>query len=339
MKEKKYNFFDKQLHKIILKSKLVKSTLFELEKIFFLKNEVNVKCLFITGLPRSGSTSLLYSLDNSNLFGSLKYSDMPFILSPNIWKNLTYFLKKKNEDFERHHQDGIIFNQDSPEAFEEVFWMNLLNEKYIGKNLIHYHNINNDNICEFKNFIKLIITLRKSKYYLSKNNNNILRLKDLSKNIENSIFFVIFRNPYHQAISLQKQYFKFIELQNQDAFIEEYMNMIGHFEFGKNYKEFFFGKQKIYTDKNKIEYWIELWIEAYAYLYKSSEKKKNIIFLSYEEICKNKIDYLKSKIKDEEIIQNINLNNFTNKNKGLIIKECKILDEALKFYNLMMNRL
>ena len=49
MKEKKYNFFDKQLHKIILKSKLVKSTLFELEKIFFLKNEVNVKCLFITG--------------------------------------------------------------------------------------------------------------------------------------------------------------------------------------------------------------------------------------------------------------------------------------------------
>ena len=50
------------------------------------------------------------------------YKDMPFILAPNLWSKLSF--NKKNIDLvERAHGDGIRVSVESPEAFEEVFWM------------------------------------------------------------------------------------------------------------------------------------------------------------------------------------------------------------------------
>ena len=57
------------------------------------KNEQNLEKnhIFITGMPRSGSTVLLYYLYQSELFASLTYRDMPFVISP----KLNFFNKKK----------------------------------------------------------------------------------------------------------------------------------------------------------------------------------------------------------------------------------------------------
>ena len=56
-----YNFLQKQLHLITLGNRLIKKSLFEIEKNIFLKkdNLNNSEHIFITGLPRSGTTSLL----------------------------------------------------------------------------------------------------------------------------------------------------------------------------------------------------------------------------------------------------------------------------------------
>ena len=91
-----YNFLTKFIHDFVLGNKLIKKSLFEIEKIIYLK-KVNFKLnkhVFISSLPRSGTTILLNSLYTSGSFASLKYSNMPFITSPNLSR---LFYKKKNK--------------------------------------------------------------------------------------------------------------------------------------------------------------------------------------------------------------------------------------------------
>ena len=57
----KYTFLQKKLHKLCLKNNIIKKSLFEIEKILFFKKDILNKesHIFITGLPRSGTTTLL----------------------------------------------------------------------------------------------------------------------------------------------------------------------------------------------------------------------------------------------------------------------------------------
>ena len=123
LKNLKYTYFSKVFHRLVLNSNQRLKMLFEIEKKIFLKGNDNfdINCLFITGLPRSGSTILLNSLYQTNFFSSLKYSDMPFITCPNLWSKIN-FSKKNILNHERAHKDGIKIDLQSPEAFEEVFW-------------------------------------------------------------------------------------------------------------------------------------------------------------------------------------------------------------------------
>ena len=108
---------------------------FEIEKIIYLKNKdlTNQSHIFISGLPRSGTTSLLNFIYLSNQFASLKYKNMPFVLSPNFSK---LFNKKNILKKERLHADGITYDINSPEAFDEVFFSN--DEEFIKNELSNY---------------------------------------------------------------------------------------------------------------------------------------------------------------------------------------------------------
>ena len=64
---------------------------------------------------------------------------------------------------------------------------------------------------------------------LIKNNNNHLRLRSLLEYFKESYFLFIYRDPIHHANSLLNQHLNFINLQKEDKFILNYMNMIGHF--------------------------------------------------------------------------------------------------------------
>ena len=65
---------------------------------------------------------------------------------------------------ERAHGDGIKVSTESPEAFEEVFW----------KTFNHYED---DSIEKFKIYINNILKKSNKKRYISKNNQNIKRVK------------------------------------------------------------------------------------------------------------------------------------------------------------------
>ena len=124
-----YSFIQKFLHDFVLTKKIINKTLFEIEKKIYLRNKdfINKSHIFITGLPRSGTTSLLNFLYSSNQYASLTYRNMPFVLSPNLSK----LFNKKNIPKKRAHGDGITFDINSPEAFDEVFNNN---EEFIKKN-------------------------------------------------------------------------------------------------------------------------------------------------------------------------------------------------------------
>ena len=80
-----YSFFEKYLHKATLDSKILNNLLFDLEKFFFLINENFENNCFIFGLARSGTTTALNYIYNTNEYASPLYKDMPFILSCNLW--------------------------------------------------------------------------------------------------------------------------------------------------------------------------------------------------------------------------------------------------------------
>jgi len=284
-----YNNIQKFLHDFVLSKKIINKSLFELEKIIYLENKdiKNQSHVFITGLPRSGTTSLLNFLFSSNEYGSLTYNNMPFILSPNFSK---LFHKKNITKKERLHRDGINFDNNSPEAFDEVFFDN--NEEFIRN--------------ELKNYIQLILLSKKKTKYLSKNNLNYRRIDLIQSILPNSIFLVTIRKPLQHANSLLNQHLNFSQLQKEDDFIRRYMNYLGHNEFGLNHRSW--NKAIHFNDLNNINYWLEQWNLFYEFIYTKFQSYENCYFVIYEELDNS--NYV------EKILKKINLE----KNKDIYLQ-------------------
>ncbi|MEK9627541.1 MAG: sulfotransferase [Nitrospinota bacterium] len=293
----------------------MQSLLYDLEKQFFLdKAAVNrTQHLFITGLARSGTTSVLNLFYSGGTFASLAYEDMPFILSPNLWSKVRG-KSAQLEKVERAHGDEIFINLQSPEAFEEVFWKYILQNNYIHSHHLEKHTVSEKHVQEFENFIQLVLKLRNRKNYLSKNNNNILRLNSLSKQMEDSIFLIIFRDPLNHARSLLNTHNKFIPFQEEDDFVREYMNFIGHNEFGLDHKRMLFTGDFKNNDAMALDYWLELWCHIYGFLEKNCTSK-NVRFVCYEDLCENPESYLRKKVLEDLFLDNLNFESLKNKNK------------------------
>jgi hypothetical protein len=129
-----YGILERWLHWIALEPASVRHLAFELERQFALpKRPIPATssdkiadpadgAVYVCGLARSGTTMLLHILDEIDAFRSLTYRDMPFVLAPNLWKQITRHSQKQSVTTERAHGDGILVDFDSPEGFEEVFW-------------------------------------------------------------------------------------------------------------------------------------------------------------------------------------------------------------------------
>ena len=291
-----YSNIQKFLHDFVLSKKFINKSLFELEKIIYLKNkDIKSKShIFITGMPRSGTTSLLNFLYSSDEYASLTYKNMPFILSPNLSK---LFHKKITTKKERLHGDGITYDVNSPEALDEIFFDN--NEEFIKNELVNY--------------IQLILLNKSKDKYLSKNNLNYKRIDLIQSILHNSIFLIPIRKPLQHANSLLNQHLHFSQLQKEDDFIRRYMNYLCHNEFGLNHKPW--NNPIHFNDLNNINYWLEQWYLFYEFIYKKFQSYENCYFVIYEELD-NPI-YVKKILKkiNLEKNQNIDFQFFRNSNK------------------------
>jgi hypothetical protein len=269
-----YSFIQRFLHNFALSSQLMREIMFDLEQSIFLRSEdiFPDNHVFVAGLARSGTTVLLNAIYQSNQFASLTYNDMPFILSPNLWSKIS---SKKNfsELQERAHTDNIFINLNSPEAFEEVFWKTFEVDLEVCKEL-------------FIKFVLLILKKNHRSRYLSKNNQNIRRLVLINEIFPKSKILVPFRDPIQQSFSLFLNHKKFIKKQTDDRFVRTYMDLIGHSEFGLDYK-IVKTSNLLYPNPIDFNHWLEQWLLNYKALEKLSIKYSGIFLISYGSLCNN----------------------------------------------------
>jgi len=317
-----YSLIQKFLHDFVLKKKFINKSLFEIEKMIFLKDLdiKNQSHIFITGLPRSGTTSLLNFLFSSNSFASLTYKNMPFILSPNFSK--IFHQNKISEKKERMHNDGINFDINSPEALDEIFFNN--DETFIKKELLNY--------------LELILISEQKDRYLSKNNLNFKRLDLISSILPNSKFLITIREPLQHAYSLLNQHLHFSKLQKNDDFVRRYMNYLGHNEFGLDHKPW--NEESINNDFNEIDYWLEQWSLFYQKILRNYQSNKSCFFVIYEELTNQSYVKILAKQTNLKKIEKLNFNYFKNSNKKQvnISYSKKIYNNANNIYTEFKNQ-
>ena len=94
-----YSWLEQKLHKFALSSQFMREVTFDFESTNISPLSVTGDHVFITGLARAGTTILLNALYKSNIFASLSYADMPFVLAPNLWSKISFIKKDSKSIF------------------------------------------------------------------------------------------------------------------------------------------------------------------------------------------------------------------------------------------------
>lgn len=286
-KRKDYGAGSRMLHQLVLGSSVVGETLFDIEKVLHgrgVRDTSREKHVFIAGLARAGTTIVMRTLYDNGRFLSLTYRDMPFIMAPNSWRACSKMFSLEGCKQERAHGDGIRVDYDSPEALEEVFWRTFCESDYIKKDRLVPMESDAETIENFKEFVSIVLKSEPGKKYLSKNNNNILRLKSVSRAFPNAVIIVPFRDPVQQAYSLRTQHRKFVG--EEDSFTGKYMKWLAHHEFGVHHRPFVFHENVTdLIDTDDINYWVQLWVDTYSYVLENLPL--GAILLSYEMLCED----------------------------------------------------
>ena len=235
-----YSATDRFLHRMALGVPVLPEMLHDLERVMYLKSSPDAADgahVFVCGLARAGTTVLTRELHRTGAFGSLTYRDMPFVLAPNAWQNLSRSSKLDAKD--RAHGDGIQVDLDSTEALEEVFWRVTCGEDYIHESSLSRHSPDAAELTAYEEFLRLVLRRTGRPRYLSKNNNNILRLPALAGQFPKAQILVPIRDPFQHAQSLLTQHLRF---QSASGFEANYFKWLGHHEFGATHRPFQLGE-------------------------------------------------------------------------------------------------
>lgn len=288
-----YGLLSRLLHHIALGSGALREASFDLDQhLAGPKNKPSSdrmeQPVFVTGLARSGTSILLKTLYETGVFTTLTYRDMPFVLAPRLWRRITRRYGKAAEERERAHADGIAISFDSPEALEEVFWLTFAGDRYLRNDRLVAHSTDGDVIDAFRRYVGAIIDADKpERRYLSKNNNNVLRLGALRHAFPDGSIIVPFRNPYDQATSLLRQHQHFSARHAEDPFSLRYMRWLGHFEFGGDHRPFDFGngiENLLSYDPSTLEHWLIHWTLVYEWILE--QENLNLLLFDYDAFCK-----------------------------------------------------
>jgi hypothetical protein len=283
-----YNFLQRLLHRILLGNRFVAEFCLDLET-GRIKVDADVvkqgKHVLVAGLARSGTTILMRCLHDTGSFTSLTYRDMPFVLMPVFWRRLSKGGRRQIPAAERAHGDGVLVGYDSPEAFEEVFWKTCDGPSYIRPDRLVRHEPDDEILEKYRRYIGLVLRSRPGgpQRYLSKNNNNILRLASLGRALPSGVVFIPFRSPLQHAYSLLRQHERFVARSEQDPFSVRYMTWLGHHEFGADHRPFSFTDAANPFRPEELDYWLVLWRSVYEWVLETAPEQA--AFVSYEQLC------------------------------------------------------
>lgn len=296
-----YSRLDQWMHRLAFGASELQRNLSAIEELVYAERLRGIRLespIFITSLPRAGTTAMLETMVRLPGIATHRYSDMPFVMAPILWNELSCkFRKNGNASRPRAHGDGISIGIDSPEAFEEVLWKDRWPDHYSARGIRLWSVAEDD--PQFRD--RLLMHMRKiaiargpqNTRYLSKNNGNVGRLDLLFHLFPDAHVVVPFREPIDHANSLLRQHRNFLALHTESAFAERYMRDIGHFEFGSLHKPFLFpgfaDDAARFTPRD-IEYWLAYWIAAFSHVRKRSGK---VILLPLEHFRRKPATMLK----------------------------------------------
>ena len=99
----RYGRVDQLLHKLAFSTESIQMLFADVEEYLYkqkYQDIVNESPVFVSSVPRSGTTILLELLSSTKAFAFHSYRNMPFLLAPIIWKKLAFTEK-----------EGIISNE------------------------------------------------------------------------------------------------------------------------------------------------------------------------------------------------------------------------------------
>lgn len=278
-----YSALDRLLHRLALGWPVLAEMSHDIERARFLGSSPADRGdhVFVTGLARAGTTILMREIHRTGDFGSLTYADMPFVLAPNLWAGLNRRGREPGRRSERAHGDGIEVDTHSPEALDEVYWRVFDGKSYITPSGLRPHAPDAALVAGYRDLIRLVLRRTGRARYVSKNNNNILRILPLARAMPGAQFLVPLRDPFAHAASLLSQHRRFL---GADAFTRDYMTWLGHHEFGATHRPFLFDTRP-QGQPDDPDYWLGLWIAAYTALDAAEAAADNICFVPYEALA------------------------------------------------------
>lgn len=300
--ENRYSTADQWLHQIAFSTVPAQLALADFEDRLHREaiNRVAVeRPVFITALPRAGTTLLLECCAGLDEFAAHTYRRMPFVLTPLLWERFSRSFRVSARPRERAHGDGMTVSMDSPEALEEVLWLGFWREHYEADRIRPWeaHEADPEFLEFFRSHIRKLILATHGEHphgtvrYVSKNNANIARMGWLAGAFPDARFVVPFREPLQHAASLRRQHRNFLELHRSDDFARRYMAGIGHFDFGANLRPIDFanwlGPNAPAAQADGLTFWLRYWIVAYRQLLETAEAQlgDRVRMVDFDALC------------------------------------------------------
>ena len=293
--ESRYSLLDRALHRLAFSTIEIQKGLADLEDKIYSKDLSHVEVdrpVFVTSLPRAGTTLLLDVIASTGSYGSHTYRDLPFLLIPLLWNAISGGGRRRNGiEIERAHGDGMTIGYDSHEAFEEVLWRAFLPDKYLEDRLLTWEAEDRDPHDEFNGFfrshIRKLLILRGATRYISKNNANISRIPKLLSMFPDAQVLVPFRRPVDHAASMWRQHQNFTRIHADEPFARRYMADIGHYDFGANLRPVAFGGWldcDCPESPDEVSFWLRYWCAAFESILELAEHPR-VALVSYDVLC------------------------------------------------------
>ena len=290
-----YSRLDRLLHGAAFASVGLQKVVADIEDTVFASQVRRVECerpIFVTSLPRAGTTLLLDLLARLPTTATHTYRNMPFLFCPLFWDRLSRPFRRDGETRQRAHGDGVSIDHDSPEAFEEAIWHAWWPSKYHDGRIDLWTARDEDE--EFETFLsnhmrKVVAlwqhnTFGRARRYLSKNNANVARLPLLARLFPDCRIVIPVREPRAHVASLHGQHLRFLQVHDEDSFARIYMRDIGHFDFGANLAPIAFpGFTADAQAARQPSFWLNYWIAAYRSI--ADVELPQVVFVSYEAMC------------------------------------------------------
>lgn len=275
--ENQFGRLERALHRFAFRSGSSQVRLADMEDTLFARMLATVRSerpVFVSGLPRSGTTIILQLLVDSGYFAAHTYQDMPFLMTPMFWHRFSRHFLAAGAPRERAHQDGIQVSATSPEAFEEIVWKQFWGDHYESGRIRPWSRSDqSDGFAEFfERHMRKVIAIRssdssKALRYVSKNNVNVARLAARPGPLGGGTFIIPFREPLQHSMSMLLQHRRFSRLQSEEPFALQYMVGIGHHDFGLDLRPIDFGGWlEGAGNADRIGFWLRYWIATYGHV-------------------------------------------------------------------------